>query len=81
MDQTRLEKLLEEIKEEQSKMSGKLDSHSASLIDIESKIDAFADVYKQNQRNIERLAKRVETLEDDSGIEPPEEYKIQYKTS
>jgi predicted nucleic acid-binding Zn-ribbon protein len=74
MDQSELKELLE-------KMSNKIDSNTATLVDIESKIDAFGDAYKQNQRNIERLDKRLDTVEDDLGIDPSEDLKVHYSTS
>lgn len=43
------------MKEQQSVMNEKLDSHSASLVSIESKLDGYADAYKINKGNIERL--------------------------
>ena len=59
----------------------KLKAQGESLVTIETKIDNFADAYKQNQRNIEKLDKRLDLVEDDLGIEPREDLKIHYKTS
>lgn len=54
------------MKDQQSMMNKKmddmketLDSNTASLVDIESKLDSYADSYKINQHNIERLDTRV----------------------
>lgn len=67
---------LQLIKDQQSVMNKKLDSHSASLIDIESKLDSYADSYKINQRNIERLDTRLNTVEEELAIKPPEDLKV-----
>lgn len=64
------------IKEQQSIMNSKLDSHSASLIDIESKLDSYADSYKINQHNIERLDTRLSVVEETLSIAPPEDLKV-----
>ncbi len=53
-----------DIKDQQSVMNGKLDNHSGSLISIESKLDAYGDMYKINDSNIRKMEKRLETLVD-----------------
>lgn len=57
-------------------MQEALDSQSASLVEIESKLDSYADSYKINQHNIERLDTRLATTENKLGIEPPEDLKV-----
>ncbi len=40
---------------------------------IEQNIKTYADMYKMNNDNMKKLEKRVETLEDHSGIQAPPE--------
>lgn len=54
---------LQLIKDQLSVMNQKLDAHSASLVDIESKIDSYGDRYKINQHNIERVDTRLTSVE------------------
>ncbi len=64
------------VKDQQSVMNDKLDSHTATLLNIESTLESYADSYKVNQHNIERLDTRVSIIEDKHDIEPPEELKV-----
>ncbi len=64
------------VKEQQSVMNDKLHSHSASLVNIESKLDSYADSYKINKHNIVRLDTRLTTVEDELNIETPADLKV-----
>ena len=64
------------IKDQMSVVNRKLDTHSGSLVSIESKLDAYGDMYKISQKNIERLDTRLSTVEDQLNIEPPEDLKV-----
>lgn len=64
------------VKEQQSVINEKLDSHSASLVSIESKLDSYADSYKINRHNIERVDTRLSAVEDELNIEVPEDLKV-----
>lgn len=69
------------IKDQQSVMNKKLDELQdvqeerllPSVVTIESNIKVYSDMYKLNNDNAKKLEKRVKTLEDHSGIEPPPE--------
>lgn len=68
------------IKDQQSVMNEKLDNHTvsldnhtASLINIENELGVYGDMYKLNNDNMKKLEKRLESVEDKSGIEPPPE--------
>lgn len=61
-----LEEALEPIKQQQ-------ENHSAALISIESKLDAYGDMYKINDSNIRKMEKRLETVEEDANITPAPE--------
>lgn len=68
------------IKDQQSVMNGKLDqlqetldSHTASLIEIENTLKAYADMYKINGDHIKRINKRTSKIEKHLKIEPPQE--------
>lgn len=57
-------------------LSEKLDNHGAALVNIESKLDVYGDMYKINNSNAKKLEKRMETLEDNTGITPPPEFTL-----
>lgn len=65
-----------DIKDQQSVMNGKLDevqetldAHTGSLITIEKELKGYADMYKIDDSNIRRMEKRLETLEEDAGVD------------
>lgn len=73
------------MKDQQSVMNKKmddmketLDSNTGSLVEIELKLDSYADSYKMNKHNIERLDTRLNTVEDELTIEPPEDLKVSH---
>ncbi|SRR3989344_4675833 len=55
----------------------RLDANTAAVVELESTIKGYADAYKTNKTNIERLDDRVIQLEDKTGIIPPPELTIQ----
>ncbi len=72
------------IKGQQSVMNDKLDevqetlaSHTGSLMKIESTLEGYADAYKVNKGNIERLDERLAKTEDQLDISVPPELAIQ----
>ncbi len=73
MNQDDFKKLLDEALEPIKK---KQENHSAALVSIESKLDAYGDMYKINNSNAKKLEKRIEVLEDKSGINPPPEFTL-----
>lgn len=83
-DIKKISAILDLIKDQQSVMNGKLDqvqetqdSHTASLIKIESTLEGYADAYKVNKGNIERLDERLAKAEDQLDISVPPELAIQ----
>ena len=50
-----------------------LETHTSSLLNIETTNEVYGDMYKINDDNIRKMEKRVENLEEDAGIEAPEE--------
>lgn len=48
-----------------------------SVITIETTVKSYADAYKINKVNIEKLDDRVTKLEDNASIIPPPEFAIQ----
>lgn len=57
-------------------LNEKLDNHGAALVNIESKLNAYGDMYKINNSNTKKLEKRVETLEENVNITPPPEFTL-----
>lgn len=67
------------IKEQQSVMNEKLDnlseksdSHSVSLIKIESSIKIYDEIYKDNKKDIKKLKDRTSKIETTLGLPTPE---------
>ncbi len=60
--ETRVRMLSHEIKEvrnQQSVMNEKLDNQSAALVSIESRLDGFADAWKINRAEINKVKKHI----------------------
>jgi predicted nucleic acid-binding Zn-ribbon protein len=47
-----------------------------SVLSLEQTVGSYADSYKENQRNIKRLDTRLNVVEEELSIEPPEDLKI-----
>lgn len=69
-----IQKDLNEVKETQQ-------NHTGSLMNIEATLEGYADSYKENQRNIERLDTRLSEAEEELNIEVPEELKVPHCTA
>ena len=64
------------IKDQISMMNKKMDPHTVSLLNIESTLAGYADMYKVNDSNVRKIQKRMEVVEKNLGIYPPEELSI-----
>lgn len=71
MNQDDFKKLLGEALEP---IKQKQESHSAALVSIESKLDAYGDMYKINDSNVRKVEKRLKALEENADITPPSEF-------
>ena len=72
-----LEKALEPIKKDLTAVKDTLDNRVLpSIIETEMTLKSYADSYKINKHNIERVDTRLTTVEDHLDIEPPEELKV-----
>lgn len=73
MDEQTFKKLLDEAldptKDDLSILKG-------SVLNIEQTMTSYADSYKINQHNAERVDTRLSTVEDKLGIEPSEDLKV-----
>ncbi len=47
-----------------------------SVLNIESKINIYSDMYEVNKWNSEKLANRVNKLEKNAGLTPPQEFLV-----
>ena len=63
--------------EKLASMEETLDSHTGSLMNIESTLEGYADSYKVNKGNIERLDERLSKTEDQLDIQVSPELTIQ----
>lgn len=77
MDEKSFKKLLDEaldpIKQDVHCLKENVDTLKVSVLSIEQTMTSYADSYKENQRNIERLDTRLTTVENNLDIEPPQE--------
>ena len=69
---------LQEVKDTQESHTEMLEKRILPpLIYVETTVKGYADAYKTNKANIERMDDRVTKLEDTAGIIPPPELAIQ----
>ena len=61
------------VKSQLDNQSRILEQHTESLLNIESTIKVYGDMYKMKNDNAKKLEKRTETLEEKAGITPPTE--------
>lgn len=55
----------------------RLDTNTAAVVELESTVKGYADMYKINDSNIRRVEKRLEPLEENVGINVPLELKLE----
>lgn len=55
----------------------RLDSNTGAIVKLESTVNGYGDMYKINDSNIRKMEKRLETVEEDAGIEVPPEFQLQ----
>lgn len=55
----------------------RLDANTAAVVELESTVKGYADMYKINDSNIRRMEKRLEPLEEDAGMDVPPELKLE----
>lgn len=65
------------VKEDLSGIKETLENHTGALVRIESVLEGYADAYKVNKGNIERLDKRLIKVEDHLEIHPSDQLAIQ----
>ncbi|KKQ66801.1 MAG: hypothetical protein US86_C0003G0044 [Candidatus Daviesbacteria bacterium GW2011_GWA2_38_24] len=72
-----IKKDLVEVKKAQADMKDTLDNRVLpSVTETEMTLKSYADSYKINQYNIERVDTRLTTVEKNLNIEPPEDLKV-----
>ena len=59
-----VDKKFERVDERFEGIDGKLAIHTAALLNIESKLNVYGDMYHMNKAGIEKLDRRVTSLED-----------------
>src|SRR3989338_2053268 len=52
----------------------RLDSNTAAVMELESTVKGYGDMYKINDSNIRKIEKRTEVLENNADIEPSPEF-------
>lgn len=68
---------LDEIRKDLDEVKETLKGHTGSLMNIEATLEGYADAYKVNKGNIERLDERLITVEDKLEIQPSDQLAIQ----
>lgn len=71
------------MRDQQSVMNKKLDelqesvdANTAAVMELESTVNGYGDMYKINDSNIRKMEKRLKPLEEDAGIEIPPELQM-----
>ncbi len=72
-----LDESLKPIQKDLKEVKETLQTHSGALVRIESVLEGYADAYKVNKKNIERLDDRLITVEDQLEIHPSDQLAIQ----
>lgn len=60
-----------------SSINRRLDANTAAIVELESTVTSYADMYKINDSNTRRMEKRLEPLEEDAGRDVPPELKLE----
>lgn len=76
-----LRKDIQGLKENVSDLKEGVDLLKVSVLSLEQTVGSYADSYKENQRNIKRLDTRLNVVEEELSIEPPEDLKIPHFVS
>mgnify|MGYP001590755792 CR=1 FL=1 len=58
------------------RINERLDANTAAVVELESTITGYADSYQANDANIRKVEKRLETLEEDAGVNVPPELQL-----
>lgn len=76
-EQIDLRKITKEIQKEQTELRRIIEERVLPpVIYVETTIKSYADRYVANEDHIRRLDKRLNTVEENLGIQPPEELTI-----
>jgi len=75
-DVSELKEDVSELKEDVSELKEDVQTLKGSVLNIERTMTSYKDSYKINQHNIERLDTRVSAVEENLGIEPPDDLKV-----
>lgn len=51
----------------------RLDSNTGAIMELEKTVKGYGDMYKINDSNIRKMETRLETVEEDSGLNVPHE--------
>lgn len=58
------------------RINDRLDSNTRAIMELETTVKGYGDMYKINDSNLRKVEKRVETLEDKAGVVVPEEFHL-----
>lgn len=63
------------------RLNDRVDANTAAVMELEKTVKGYADSYKINKYNIERVDTRLSKVEDELNIEVPEDLKVPHFTS
>ncbi|MBI2196581.1 hypothetical protein HYU45_03115 [Candidatus Daviesbacteria bacterium] len=58
------------------RINDRLDANTRAVMELETTVKGYGDMYKINDSNLRKMEKRVETLEDKAGVVVPEEFHL-----
>ncbi len=67
-----------DLKKDVGSLKRDVNTLKVSVLTLEQTVGSYADSYQVNQANIERLDIRMNTVEEELGIDTPEELKVPY---
>lgn len=71
-----IKQMLEDPDSGLSALNRRMDANTAAVVELESTVKGYADSYKINDTNIRKVEKRLETLEENSGVNVPPELQL-----
>ncbi|MDD2823169.1 MAG: hypothetical protein PHQ59_03735 [Candidatus Daviesbacteria bacterium] len=70
-----------DLKEDVHDLKEDVQTLKVSVLSLEKTVGSYADSYQENQRNINRLDTRLNVVEEELAIEPPEDLKVPHFTA
>ncbi len=72
-----LKQMLEDPDTGLKRLNDRMDANTVAIVKLEATVNGYGDMYKINDSNIRKMEKRLETVEEDAGIEVPPEFHLE----